>query len=429
MLHPEVFQASAGRSPEQVQQVKSIMRNIEDAGFWCKLTELKIYLEPLAIGVNVAQAPTTCLDHILIELGRLYYTFSRFTMNVAVMMCALNSLELQWGKFDQDPAILAVVLNPYICNGVFNPQSTLLNCSSLYGFAKCVFRRIFCKDNDFEMRDAFMDYLDGKNKFHPDRWDFQEVRALCKQSGKPVNLVHVWSGLLTPNASNNGHQQLVRLAINVLSIVANSAGCEQLFSEMGYTQSKRRSRLSNEKTFDTAVVQMELKQKHAAAGLTRARLHRQFGISVGKQEAMPLLPDAETKDQHNETAEELAEIDADEDLGAYSICNLAEKLAQDVIDDEDPPEDDVADDAGGPLVESEQPAKSGPLPKRLRLFFGTQYPILLKDLFNYNTPDLKGQGLNIFKNAGLSNLQKELEVYDLLTRDVQQPVMTREPSD
>lgn len=148
---------------------------------------LKIYLEPLAIAANVAQAPTTRLDHILIELGRLYYTFSRFAMNPAVMMCALNSFELRWGKCDQDPAIVAVVFNPYVRNGVFNPRNSLLNRSSLYGAAKRVFRRIFRKDNDFEMREAFMDYLDNKNEFHPDRWDFQDVRISCEQS---VSFIH-----------------------------------------------------------------------------------------------------------------------------------------------------------------------------------------------------------------------------------------------
>lgn len=143
---------------------------------------LKIYLEPLAIAANVAQAPTTRLDHILIELGRLYYTFSRLSMNSAVQACILNSMELRWGKCDQDPHIVSVVLNPYLRLGVFNPENTLLNRSSLYGAAKRVFRRLFRKDNDLEMHEAFMDYLAGKNEFHPDRWDFQELRALYEQS-------------------------------------------------------------------------------------------------------------------------------------------------------------------------------------------------------------------------------------------------------
>ncbi|CCO34166.1 hypothetical protein BN14_08259 [Rhizoctonia solani AG-1 IB] len=268
------------------------------------------------------------------------------------------------------------------------------------------------------MHGAFMDYLDGRNEFHPDRWDFQELRASFEQLNQPVDLIGVWTGLLLSDLGNVGRQQLVHLAINVLSIIANSAGCERLFSEMGHIQSKRRARLSNQKTFDTAIVRMELKRNHAAAGLTRARLHRQFGLQATK-EAAPLLPEAERQDQHDETAEELAEVDIDEEAAAYRIKELANKLAQDVIDNEDPPEDNADDDSHLGAM-----PPTGPLPKQVQLFFGTQYPILLKDLFNYSAPDLEGHGLNIFKSAGLSNLQKELEAYDLLTREMQKPTMT-----
>ncbi|KAG8706607.1 hypothetical protein FRC11_008098, partial [Ceratobasidium sp. 423] len=146
---------------------------------------------------------------------------------------------------------------------------------------------------------------------------------------------------------------------------------------------------------------MELKGNHAAAGLTCARLHHQFGIPDMKQEAV--LPNAEKDDQHDETAKELAKVDElDEESTAYSIKKLADKLAQDVIDDEDLPEDVANSDP--PL-----PTEQCPCPKRMWRFFGTQFPIPLKDLFNYNAPDLEGQGLNIFRQAGLSNLQKELE--------------------
>jgi hypothetical protein len=39
VTHPEVFQASAGQSPELAQQVQAIMQNIEDAKFWRKIME------------------------------------------------------------------------------------------------------------------------------------------------------------------------------------------------------------------------------------------------------------------------------------------------------------------------------------------------------------------------------------------------------
>lgn len=38
-LNPEAFRASAGRSPEKVEKVESIMAHIEDLGFWRKLSE------------------------------------------------------------------------------------------------------------------------------------------------------------------------------------------------------------------------------------------------------------------------------------------------------------------------------------------------------------------------------------------------------
>ncbi|KAG9077642.1 hypothetical protein FRC06_008790, partial [Ceratobasidium sp. 370] len=59
------FRDGAGHSVENLQRVEKIVKNVEDPEFWRKLTELKLYLEPLAIAANVSQAPTTRLDHIL----------------------------------------------------------------------------------------------------------------------------------------------------------------------------------------------------------------------------------------------------------------------------------------------------------------------------------------------------------------------------
>jgi hypothetical protein len=46
-----------------------------------------------------------------------------------------------------------------------------------------------------------------------------------------LNLVKLWEQLDT--RENTGHNQLVKQAICILSIVGNSARCERLFSEMG----------------------------------------------------------------------------------------------------------------------------------------------------------------------------------------------------
>jgi hypothetical protein len=135
-----------------------------------------MYLEPLAIAANVSQAPTTRLDHILVELGRLYHTFSVYALNPAVRQCVLESLERRWAKCDQDPFILAVFLNPFIRARLFNSQNTSLNRSSLYSIVKRVFRRVFRRDNDLGLYEAFLDYYSSRNEFSPDRWDYEELR-------------------------------------------------------------------------------------------------------------------------------------------------------------------------------------------------------------------------------------------------------------
>ncbi|KAG8751189.1 hypothetical protein FRC11_009624, partial [Ceratobasidium sp. 423] len=122
---------------------------------------------------------------------------------------------------------------------------------------------------------------------------------------------------------------------------------------------------------------------------------------------------SEKEDQHNETVEELAEIDGmDEESTSYSIKELTSRLAQDVIDDEDPPVDNADNDANNdannfanlyPPMEWKQSTELQSLPKCMRLFFGTQYPIPLKDLFNYNAPNLEGQGLNELEKSAMTD--------------------------
>ncbi|KAG8684778.1 hypothetical protein FRC08_013491 [Ceratobasidium sp. 394] len=183
---------------------------------------------------------------------------------------------------------------------------------------------------------------------------------------------------------------------------------------MGHIHTKRRARLAYEKVFNTAVVRMDLKRKHAAAGLTRARLQRQFGLHAPDKDAAISPNHDAVADQHDEHAEEVAEADLlDEDPASYDINALAASLRQDVIDDDDPSDDEPESTVSG---------RVGPVPKRLRLFFGTQNAILLQDLFDYNTLQPEGQGLDAFKRTGLANLQKELEIYDLMTRDLYKPI-------
>ena len=88
-----------------------------------------------------------------------------------------------------------------------------------------------------------------------------------------------------------------------------------------------------------------------------------------------------------------------------------------IIDDKDSSEDEFDE---LPYATTAAPPIAA-VPKKFRLFFGTQSPIILCDLFDYsgNTRP-KAHGLDFFMSNGLNNLEAELELYELLTRDMQQ---------
>ncbi|EUC58795.1 hypothetical protein RSOL_279600, partial [Rhizoctonia solani AG-3 Rhs1AP] len=358
---------SAGRSQEKKEEVEAILKNIEDPNFWNQLAELKLFLEPLAIAANVSQAPTTRLDHILIKLGRLYNTFSRLVFNPKIRETVLASLERRWGKADQDPFILAVFFNPFIRARLFNRKNKLLSRSALYGAVKRVFKHIFWKENDLELYEAFLDYYDSRNEFSADMWDYQEQQAVYERAGKPLNMVN--------------------------------------------------------KVFDTAVVRTSLKRKHAAEGRTRSRLRQQFG-TLEPDSAMTNIH-AENN-QSDELGEEIAGTDEDsEDSSIPDMRSLAMQFQRDVADDEDLPEDE-----GEVEIRVRANASTAPLPKKVRLFFGTQVAIPLQELFEYSSSTgAETHGLDIFKPSGLANLKRELELYGLATHERQKDLETDDLSD
>ena len=78
---------------------------------------------------------------------------------------------------------------------------------------------------------------------------------------------------------------LVQLAELVLSFVPNSASVERLFSSMGDTKSKKRTRLGVQKNRDISFLKMELRRQHAIDGTAKRRLH-----NAGKEDCGIVQP-------------------------------------------------------------------------------------------------------------------------------------------
>ena len=60
----------------------------------------------------------------------------------------------------------------------------------------------------------------------------------------------------------SGRNCLVKLAIRILSVIANSGSCERAFSDFGISHTKLRNKLNAEKVHKTSVVKMDRRQSH-----------------------------------------------------------------------------------------------------------------------------------------------------------------------
>lgn len=90
-------------------------------------------------------------------------------------------------------------------------------------------------------------------------------------------MVGVWEDLQARHANTPdsvADQELVSLAIRILSAIANSTACERNFSCFGITHTAQRNSLAVESTHDINFVRMDINARHADAGLKPCRLKR-----------------------------------------------------------------------------------------------------------------------------------------------------------
>jgi hAT family C-terminal dimerisation region len=184
-----------------------------------------------------------------------------------------------------------------------------------------------------------------------------------------LDVVRVWQ---FNNDDSNG---IVKLAIRILSIVANSGASERNFSAFGTIQTDCRNELSVERVHNVNVVRMEIRHSHAEAGLLISRGKRKLG-SNGEPSSEAAEPDPTSGS------------DSDED----TFTPLAHRLIDSARDANDAHEDPPV-----PL------ARPSTCPKR------TQVP--LSALFDYEKLDHK---LDFYWRGGLKNLEKDAEACELI---------------
>ncbi|KZV99187.1 hypothetical protein EXIGLDRAFT_831738 [Exidia glandulosa HHB12029] len=393
--------AAAGGKPDAEDKAREIIAIIERKSFWTDLAKVKFELEPLAIAQNVTQGANTRLDHVLVTLGNLFAIYSRDAYSEPVRTAIKASLEKRWAKADQDAFIAAVFLNPLIRDALFN--STNISAPQLYGILKRLYKRVFRTDPSTDMYTAFNDYRMNRGQLSDEAMLVEELRDSAAKEGKGFPILEFWSG--AEGKIENGTTQLARLAALVLSIVANSAETERLWSRMGIIHTKLRNRLGAQKVHDTAMIKMDIQREHIARGRLRPRAKRKIGSdnepaavaqpSEPVQRASPSLVDAEEAETE-------------------SALDLATRLQRELDDDDEDEDMDIpAEDTSS---SSTTDAPTTPAARRVIVYFGTQRPLKLAELFDYTktTTTPTAVGLDVFWKAASANLQQELTFYDLL---------------
>ncbi|KAH9023323.1 ribonuclease H-like domain-containing protein [Lactarius pseudohatsudake] len=418
LKHGDIMIASVGTKSEERAKAMAVQGIIDDTQFWYHIKKTCSHLEPLAIAANITQESDTRLYHVLTTLANLYRIYSNLSLteDLDVRDEVLASLEKRWAAADQDPFIAAVILNPFLRGDFLAHRHVALTPIGLCNMLKRLYSRVFRMDVDPDFQAAFMDYLNRREEFSPERMALVDWTGIAKQRDQEVNPVRIWEGIDT--REETGRNRLTKLAIHILSVVANSAGCERAFSHMGLVRTGVRSKLGVEKVRKTTMVGMDIKRSHLEAGLLQTRGKRNFASN----------PEAQELDCTNLAATAADHLDIDQvesdgltDFNQLSKCLIAgaasANLDKDIGDSYDDPNKlplaVTVQAPSGPLTITIPPLNSASLSPQASQLKRTCIP--LEILFEYPTDtDLPSEGMNTFWRGGIENLAKEMEVCEIL---------------
>lgn len=212
-----------------------------------------------------------------------------------------------------------------------------------------------------------------------------------------IDLVWLWKRL--DKKSTTGRNTLVRLAIHLLSVIANSAGCKRAFSTFGITHTKIRNKLSAEKVHKTAVVKMDIRRAHAQAGLLRPRQKQKFGEES---------PSSSSSDANDHPFARPPTITPNEHSDTDSDPTNFNEMVNGLIADSRSADNESDFDFDLPILEASSVCRN-PRPAIAA--------ITLEKLFIFPSDPSEPALFEFYWKGGVQNLEAELQAYDLLYTD------------
>lgn len=150
------------------------------------------HLKPLAIAANLFQAPYCRLDHVLLGLGHLYWSFKALPAEDALVTTKMHTtLEKCWKDTNQELFILGVFFNPFTRARCFNRNA--LSNSLLYTILTNTVKQFVCNndqerkaiDINYDLFAAFNQYNSCEERYHPKAMCLKNFESQAEQLVSP----------------------------------------------------------------------------------------------------------------------------------------------------------------------------------------------------------------------------------------------------
>ncbi|KAF5319230.1 hypothetical protein D9619_008286 [Psilocybe cf. subviscida] len=409
--------------------------------FWVSLTRVVTHLRPLAIAANVTQAKHTRLDQVFVMLGKLVQEYQGLgNEHHEVKHALISNIERRWGKMDKDVLVAALFLNPFHKIDLFRINAERTSIAAMHILLSRLWRRFYKEDSPSALYNEVSAYMESKGVYG-------FVKSVCETRRKdalanntspdPFQVYHDIGSLNVDRRESLS--PLVRLAQRILSICANSASCERLFSSFGLILTKLRTRLSIDNLVNLAELKMYIRDEHPrdkdAQNAARQRFfgHRQ-GESAsgdGPSQMAPLQ-----NQQHLGSGEGDGGLDGDPQLvsdsdsggpprGLRAIATHLSRLASedDYESESDSESDDDVDMPAasalpiGTQTSQAAPSASSTTRRRRQQPVTRELPdfkdVTIAEIFDFTRESWK----EIKQRSAVLDLEKELDMYDLLDLD------------
>ncbi|KAK7027516.1 hypothetical protein VNI00_015149 [Paramarasmius palmivorus] len=287
----------------------------ESRGYWDSLQLVVNDIAPVTYSTNISQSDSLCLDQFLIALAGLYLHFSKHH-NAKVAAGMKKRLEQRWKDLDQEPFIIALILNPFERLDRFGDGAGL-NVLTLNKMVTDLYKRIHSKppaepqtsieEETFQatlllkvrnVSQAFLAYMANTGSFETFR-DPEIRESFMSSLGE--NPTAFWEAVKGDQAVAD----LADFAIILFDICPNQGGLERTFSDFSVNKTKRRNRLGLKKLEKMSKVTADIRMQQSSQGLLKTRKKRK-NHSDDETETLLAVP------QYDEVVRDRADTDSDQ---------------------------------------------------------------------------------------------------------------------